>query len=357
MKILIHTTNNLKAFSEYFTFNQIEYTNIDLWSVVDKEQNDGQFILPSADKNQLVIIDTMTFKDILSCDFSYQHLLQFVNNNNLLWVGDYLDSALNLHNSMEHIKILDALIPHKSILLWMDAKPLQDLGFANIDIELNLHTFTTVPRIKNTVFTKHPQSYNFFITTVLKKDRPQRKILEDALQNRPALAQNSLVHFSPNKYTNYIGDRPTQHDFNDGFPSMDIYSNSFVEIAPETFFGNYHFLTEKTIKPIATKTPFLTLSTPGYLGFLRSLGFRTFGPLIDESYDDESDLLLRIEKMLDTLESIVKKGASNFYESSKSILDYNYDKLCELSMKKQSIFDHQVHYQLIFARKHLEKLD
>jgi hypothetical protein len=48
-------------------------------------------------------------------------------------------------------------------------------------------------------------------------------------------------------------------------------------------------ITEKPLKPIANFHPFLVLGNPGALGFLRRLGFETFGGLFDETYDDEPD--------------------------------------------------------------------
>jgi len=45
------------------------------------------------------------------------------------------------------------------------------------------------------------------------------------------------------------------------------------------------FLTEKTYKPIAFKHPFMLMSAPGALAYLKSQGFETFDNIFDESYD------------------------------------------------------------------------
>ena len=44
-------------------------------------------------------------------------------------------------------------------------------------------------------------------------------------------------------------------------------------------------ITEKTWKPIYLGIPFVVVGTPGHLSSLRSYGFKTFGNIIDESYD------------------------------------------------------------------------
>jgi hypothetical protein len=49
------------------------------------------------------------------------------------------------------------------------------------------------------------------------------------------------------------------------------------------------FFTEKIVKPLVALRPFVVFSVPRYLETLQSLGFRTFGDVIDESYDQEQD--------------------------------------------------------------------
>lgn len=86
---------------------------------------------------------------------------------------------------------------------------------------------------------------------------------------------------------------------------------------------------KKTLKPMATRTPFLVCSTQGYLRYLQSQGYRTFGGLINERYDQEPDLATRISKMLDQLQDIVRNGAESFYRASQDILEHNQLKLAE----------------------------
>ena len=68
--------------------------------------------------------------------------------------------------------------------------------------------------------------------------------------------------------------------------------------------GRRLHLTEKTFKPIALKMPFIIAGTHGSLAYLRSYGFRTFGRLWDESYDEEPDDDRRLELIADTLKAI-----------------------------------------------------
>lgn len=64
------------------------------------------------------------------------------------------------------------------------------------------------------------------------------------------------------------------------------YYNFAVEIVCETYtLGDTFFPTEKTIRPIMAAKPIMVYAPRYYLARLRSLGFRTYGTIWDESYD------------------------------------------------------------------------
>ena len=65
-----------------------------------------------------------------------------------------------------------------------------------------------------------------------------------------------------------------------------VYSDFAVELVAETMVrGNCFFPTEKTARPMALGKPFVIFGPRDYLKNLRGFGFRTFGDLWDESYD------------------------------------------------------------------------
>lgn len=83
---------------------------------------------------------------------------------------------------------------------------------------------------------------------------------------------------------------------------FDECSQSLAYVVTETvFFGRRHHLTEKIFKPICLGMPFVLASSAGSLEYLRSYGFRTFGDIWDESYDQETDDYRRLEKIADLL--------------------------------------------------------
>lgn len=87
-------------------------------------------------------------------------------------------------------------------------------------------------------------------------------------------------------------------------------------------------LTEKIFKPIAVKRPFILVGAPGNLAYLRSYGFRTFDRWIDESYDQEQDHYVRIEKITAEIEKLCALPMSELkqmHDEMKEVLEYNYN--------------------------------
>jgi ABC-type transporter MlaC component len=77
------------------------------------------------------------------------------------------------------------------------------------------------------------------------------------------------------------------------------YAQTGMEIVLETLFDDSRLhLTEKALRPIACGKPFMLVATAGSLKYLRSYGFETFGNLIDESYDLESDPVARLNAVI-----------------------------------------------------------
>jgi hypothetical protein len=103
------------------------------------------------------------------------------------------------------------------------------------------------------------------------------------------------------------------------------YQNYFIEIVVETDPHTNNFFTEKTLKNLYLGKPFLLLSGPGSLRYLRSLGFRTFGDVLDESYDNEPGIADRLNAIFAEIERLSQ---------------YTLDELGELYNQLLPIFEH-----------------
>ena len=88
-------------------------------------------------------------------------------------------------------------------------------------------------------------------------------------------------------------------------------ADSLVYVPTETvYFGRRSHLTEKTFKAIALEMPFVLVAAAHSLKYLRSYGFKTFAPHIDESYDLIEDPILRIEAVTQILLEIQARSAA-----------------------------------------------
>lgn len=86
------------------------------------------------------------------------------------------------------------------------------------------------------------------------------------------------------------------------------YQKTWLSLVSETLFfesfPNQVFLSEKVFKPMLYFHPFLLIGDSGSLGALRDMGFRSFHPHIDESYDGERNHDRRLEMVLDELQRV-----------------------------------------------------
>jgi hypothetical protein len=121
----------------------------------------------------------------------------------------------------------------------------------------------------------------------------------------------------------------TDHPMHSCWLSLfDQSAESLLYLVTETVAtGRRHHLTEKTFKPIAMGMPFVIVGTQGSLRYLRSYGFKTFGNLWDESYDDEPDDAKRIEKIAHTLKQLdgLEQHRQAIFDEAQSIIEHNWN--------------------------------
>lgn len=81
---------------------------------------------------------------------------------------------------------------------------------------------------------------------------------------------------------------------NDEYP--DKFYNSYLHIITETTVLDTGFFSEKMFKPIIYFQPFVLVGQYRALEYFREIGYKTFSDVIDESYDIEPNLELRLKK-------------------------------------------------------------
>ena len=102
--------------------------------------------------------------------------------------------------------------------------------------------------------------------------------------------------------------------------SADDYQNTLFDVVLETLVDDSRIhLTEKILRPIACGQPFLLVGTANSLAYLKQYGFKTYGDFLDESYDEEPDIIKRMEKVIAVMSNLKDKD----YAAIKAIADWN----------------------------------
>jgi hypothetical protein len=347
-KIVVQNLSNLSVFTEYFDFNGIPYDKVELYqSDLDGFGRYDISGLCCEPASTILIVEIVAFRLMLKWTASRDNIIDFVRKKNKIIVWQDIDAGLSLNDAKKEFLELDPDVFPGSVMYISDMKFSArhwTNGLTNSLLRTSpYNVFMRLARQHHSgLGQKSPDSYPYMITTILKKKRSHRTALYNQLTQNKLLFEKGLCIFHngmDTSNTHWRGITPclagnTEQLANSlygAYPSMDLYKNSFLEIVPECCYKQVYEFTEKTAKPISTKTPFLVVSNMGYLDYLRSLGFRTFDSLISEQYDLEHRVQDRIRLMLEQLEDIIKNGAQDFYLASMDILEHNQKRLAEIT--------------------------
>jgi len=96
-------------------------------------------------------------------------------------------------------------------------------------------------------------------------------------------------------------------------PHKKMHAQARVNIALETtvYDTDHPYLTEKTYKILANNRPFVILGDRGLLHKLKQKGFKTFDNYCDESYDQETDLTVKINQAVAATHQLVAASKSH----------------------------------------------
>ena len=110
-----------------------------------------------------------------------------------------------------------------------------------------------------------------------------------------------------------------------------VYNNSWYSIICESPSANdVSFFTEKIAKPMIAGRLFIPITTQYYLRDLQSLGFQTFGNVIDESFDLIEDQHTRWQAALDEAMKLLARNPLEVLAQIKTATDHNRQLLIEM---------------------------
>jgi len=117
------------------------------------------------------------------------------------------------------------------------------------------------------------------------------------------------------------------------------YSDTYFSLVTETVFDYpYSFRTEKIWKPVAMGHPWIAVANQGYYRDMHNLGFKTFGHVIDESFDLIENNQARLERVGQLVRDLCQQDLASFLKECYNVCKYNQQHLTEMRIKVRAEF-------------------
>tara|TARA_Y100000034_G_C6902669_1_gene417875 strand:- start:2072 stop:3523 length:1452 start_codon:yes stop_codon:yes gene_type:complete len=298
-----------------------------------------------------------------SFDFLYRACIEYkVPLKNIIIISGDLDADKQYENWYKKSSYKDK---YSKINIWKSLHLLECASKSFLQYSLHRNTeknqfgyisndFTKKDaiKIKDTIRDKYFLSYNNNVESSAKHHRQ----LLGGFYIKEDLIDNGLVSFgkldikdvptqsyiikNQNKYTELLPHikkiskmSPLQLDISDkdiwisrnitanNLDCSENYRDTYFSIVCESDYVANPFLTACTIKCFGNLHPFVMLSTYKFLDKLKELGFKTFHPFIDESYDKIEDNGERILAIFNEIKRLCSKPKEELHDWYYSILD------------------------------------
>ena len=183
-------------------------------------------------------------------------------------------------------------------------------------------------------------------------DRDLKYIVDDSdLMLTPAAIKYLPAKYEVDLYQEQVSKPSTEtnvkfhlfkNEWGEAYIKPEPYIDTYFSLVTETVFsGRNSFRTEKIWKPIIMGHPWIAVANSGFYQDLHNLGFRTFGHIIDESFDSIEDPQQRIEHISHVVNELCSSDLPYFMLQCKSICEYNQQHILELYEKQASAFPQQ----------------
>ena len=174
----------------------------------------------------------------------------------------------------------------------------------------------------------------------------QRNLLDSALWTnldshlRPVRLlprEYEVERYTPNinPDTRFVKHELFNNEWGEIYIRPEPYIDTYFSVVSETIFDYpYTFITEKTAKPLAMGHPFVIFSNVNFYRDLHNLGFKTFGSIIDESFDSIHLSSDRFQRTIQVVEELCQGNLVDFLSAAKPICKYNQQHLQQYSAQQ-----------------------
>lgn len=119
----------------------------------------------------------------------------------------------------------------------------------------------------------------------------------------------------------------------------EVYRDTYFSLVTETVFDcPYSFRTEKIAKELVMGHPWICATGPGFYRDMHNIGFKTFGHLIDESFDSIDNHQARMDRIIDIVGDLCNNSLSSFLAAAREVCKYNQQHLIEMVPRIRSEF-------------------
>ena len=293
--------------------------------------------------------------------------------------GNSAEGSEALVNQLQQIGLAQLILDHKALLISgsvLDSKYPHILHDHFLEKILDYDENVAAMQRSEEIYTQVDKPYDFLFLNG--RSRPHRKYLWEQLNRRGlldrslwtmldsrpmhrgwthpfTLRENDIDIMStttplqrlPCEYEveqfrdSIIGEGPPERTFikSDLFKGLwgeiylvpEVYRDTYFSLVTETVFDYpYSFRTEKIAKELVMGHPWICATSPGFYRDMHCIGFKTFGHLIDESFDSIENAQQRMDRVIDIVNDLCKQDLYCFLSACQDTCKYNQQHLAEL---------------------------
>lgn len=167
------------------------------------------------------------------------------------------------------------------------------------------------------------------------------------LKNLPAeyefpMYRNSKISPGPLERS-FVKNELFKNTWGEIYLQPDPYIDTYFSLVTETVFDQPHsFRTEKIAKPLAMGHPWICAANSGFYQDLHDLGFKTFGHVLDESFDQIDSHQDRLDRIVSIVVDLCKQDLTSFLAACETVCKYNQQHLIEIGPRIRSQFPNKL---------------
>jgi hypothetical protein len=147
----------------------------------------------------------------------------------------------------------------------------------------------------------------------------------------------------PEDQGSFVKNHLFHKEWGDIYIKPEQYIDTYFSVVTETVCEYpYSFRTEKIWKPVAMGHPWIVAANCGYYRDMHNLGFRTFGHVIDESFDQIENNQDRLCRIATVVEDLCRQDLAEFLAQCEEVCKYNQQHLEVMRHQVAQDFPHRL---------------